>query len=465
MRNQKLIKTLGITLLIVIVLTWLIPSTAQNAEQVLEMGAIKPAGLLAIFGSFDLLSQYFVANSIIVLLIGALYGVMNKTGAYKEIIDNIVSKLKGNEVILLIVSTVLFILIPALTNIYFPLFILVPLFISMLLAAGYNKRTILLSTVGSILIGMSCNLSSKIFSQMSGDTETNTYIWIKAGLLLVSLVVTVLYAIKTSSIKKVAKKQNDETSESLIIVPQKRETENKVKVSSIYLFIILSLMFIIMILGLNAWDTKMFTTMHEAVMEFKIGKFAIFANIFGAFQPFGKWWSSEIYVLIITTTIVIGLVYRLKFKDFIEGVIEGGRKFISIAILIALVNLVIIFTLNSGFLATVIKFIVSSGNTAIIALTSMITAPFVVEQNYVAQYNMGIISQSIGKDANLKLIELISQLTFGITMLIAPTSVILVAGLAYLEENFVSWFKFIWKLATILIIAVFIAITVASLIK
>jgi uncharacterized ion transporter superfamily protein YfcC len=49
-------------------------------------------------------------------------------------------------------------------------------------------------------------------------------------------------------------------------------------------------------------------------------------------------------------------------------------------------------------------------------------------------------------------------------MLVVPTSTILIAGMAYLEKSYTSWIKYIWKLAVILTIAVFMAVTIASLV-
>lgn len=458
MKNKKLLKTLATILAVVIVLTWLVPSTTYNGSGDLELGGVNPAGLLSIFGSFDIISTYFFQNAIIVLLIGALYGVMNKTGAYKELVDNL-AKVKGNT--LLIFSSLLFIAVPALTNIYFPLFVLVPLFISLLLKQGHNKNTVLLATAGSILIGMTCNISSRTFSQIISST-TNTYLWIKVGLLVLSAFVTILFLLKSANLKEKNSKKKEEES-SLLIIPEKR-ADSKAKVSPTPLFVMISLLFVLLVLGLTSWNTDIFQNINNAVMNVSIGKnFYIFKNILGAFGAFGDWWNGEIYAVLILTTIVIGLIYRLKVWDIVEGAIEGGKKFVSVALLVALVNLLIVFTLNSGFLATIITSIVASGNVALVTLASVFSAPFVVEQGYVSQYNLGMILTKL-PDANNELMALISQLTYGVTMLVAPTSTILVAGMTYLEKDYTSWIKYVWKLAVMLLILIFIAVTVASLI-
>jgi hypothetical protein len=129
-----------------------------------------------------------------------------------------------------------------------------------------------------------------------------------------------------------------------------------------------------------------------------------------------------------------------------------------------LLNIIIILVFNSGFLTTIFDLIASSGNVVLVTLSSIIGVPLVFDPNYIAQYDIGMISQIIGEKADVGMIALVTQLTSGITLLVAPTCAILIAGLMYLEENYVTWLKYIWKLAAILMIAVFIAITIASLI-
>jgi uncharacterized ion transporter superfamily protein YfcC len=68
-------------------------------------------------------------------------------------------------------------------------------------------------------------------------------------------------------------------------------------------------------------------------------------------------------------------------------------------------------------------------------------------------------------EPNAEQVAFITQVTYGITMLLAPTSAIMVAGMAYLEKDYKSWFKYVWKLVAALIALAFIAIVVTTLIK
>lgn len=455
MKNKKILKTLLIILLAVVALTWIIPGTQINQSTgALELGGTNPEGILGIFGSFDIIASYFFQNMLIVLFVGMFYGVINKTGAYKELVENVAKGFKKKEELFLILSIVFFILLPALANLYFLMFLFVPFFMHVLKELGYKKNVTLLATVGSVLIGLSGEVASNVFANAIKATS-NPYVWLKAGFLVLATVITVLYALKFK-----AEKEKDEDDEMLEL---EKRSGKKVNTKPRRLSIVLAVMFGFFILGFIPWGFSFFNNMQTAIMDVTIGKLQIFKAIFGAFNPFGNWFTSEFYTLLLLTSLLVAFLYKLSFDEFIDGLIDGIKAFIVPALLVALMSLVTIFTLNSGFIGTIIKFIVSSGNAALVALGSFISAPFATDPGYVANYNLQIIIASI-KDPNLGQLAFISQLTLGVSMLLVPTSSMLVAGLTYMQKDYKSWIKYIWKLAVVLLILVFIAVILSTLI-
>ena len=127
-------------------------------------------------------------------------------------------------------------------------------------------------------------------------------------------------------------------------------------------------------------------------------------------------------------------------------------------------SLIVIFTLNSRFMGTIINWIAKSGNIVLVTISSFISAPFMVEESYSLQYVLSALYYSINNEAALSLYGLIIQTTFSTVMLIAPSSVLLMIGLAYVEEDYSKWFKYIWKFSLAVFVAVLIAISVATLI-
>ncbi|MDD4624185.1 MAG: hypothetical protein PHX40_02320 [Bacilli bacterium] len=454
MKNKKLVKSLMLILLIVIGLTWLIPGTITNQETgALELSLLKPQGLLSVFGSFDISAQYFFQNSLIVLFVGIFYGVINKTGAYKELIEKIASKLKKKKELFLVLTIIFFILFTALTNVYFLMFLFVPFFMSILREMGYNKNVLLLSTVGSVLIGFSSQIMNSMFAKTVA-AEGNPYLWVKIGVLLIYMALTVLYALKFSK-----EKEKEEEFFEL-----SKRTGKNINTKPFMLKIVLIVFFIFFLLGFVPWNLPFLSTMHTSIMNLKIGQFAIFGNIFGTFNQFGAWWTSELYTIIISTIILLAFLYKLSFDEFIDGVVEGIKKFMAPAFLVGLMTLVTIFAINSGFVGTILKFIVSSGNAALIALGNMITNPIIADPFYISNYSMTMVLSAINSP-NPQQIAYITQVMYGAVMLLIPTSSIMIAGLAFTEKDYKSWFKYIWKFALVLIALAFIAIIITTLIK
>ncbi|MDD2625343.1 MAG: hypothetical protein PHR55_01045 [Bacilli bacterium] len=454
MKNKKLVKSLMLILLIVIGLTWLIPGTITNQETgALELSLLKPQGLLSVFGSFDISAQYFFQNSLIVLFVGIFYGVINKTGAYKELIEKIASKLKKKKELFLVLTIIFFILFTALTNVYFLMFLFVPFFMSILREMGYNKNVLLLSTVGSVLIGFSSQIMNSMFVKTVA-AEGNPYLWVKIGVLLIYMALTVLYALKFSK-----EKEKEEEFFEL-----SKRTGKNINTKPFMLKIVLIVFFIFFLLGFVPWNLPFLSTMHTSIMNLKIGQFAIFGNIFGTFNQFGAWWTSELYTIIISTIILLAFLYKLSFDEFIDGVVEGIKKFMVPAFLVGLMTLVTIFAINSGFVGTILKFIVSSGNAALIALGNMITNPIIADPFYISNYSMTMVLSAINSP-NPQQIAYITQVMYGAVMLLIPTSSIMIAGLAFTEKDYKSWFKYIWKFALVLIALAFIAIIITTLIK
>jgi len=440
---------------VVVVLTWIIPGTqVSQSTGLLELGGTNPEGILGIFGSFDIIASYFFQNMLIVLFVGMFYGVINKTGAYKELVENIAKSFKKKEKLFLILSIVFFILLPALANIYFLMFLFVPFFMHVLKELGYKKNVTLLATVGSVLIGLGCTVASLTFSNVIRSTS-NPYLWIKVGLLVLSTAITVIYALKFK-----VKKEKDEDDEMLEL---KKRSGRKINTKPRKLSIVLIIMFIFFMLGFVPWGLSFFDKMQVAIMDVTVGKLQIFKAIFGPFNPFGSWFTSEFYSLLLLTSLLVAFLYKLSFDEFLDGLADGLKVFIIPSLLVALMSLVTIFTLNSGFIGTILKFIVSTGNAILVAFGSFISAPFAADPGYVANYNLQIILTAI-KEPNAEHLSFITQIASGVSMLLVPTSPILVAGLTYTQADYKSWIKYIWRLGVALLILVLIAVLISTLI-
>lgn len=465
MKNERLLKILGFTMLAVIILTWLIPSSSFDGYNVTR-GNIKPIGLWDLFNSFGITVAYFWQIGIFVLFVGGFYGVLNKAGALKVLVDSIKKCFKGKEKWFLIISIVFFMITSSLTGIYFPLFAFVPLFIAVMLSMGYPKLLALLCTVGAIIIGnMSVLYNTLIFQILY--LKGFSYLWYRLALLALSLTLIIIYVWKTASNKKGNIKMDDGM---FFLEAGVNEKKNKIKWPVITAFILL---FVLVVLGCTPWynmfETKIFNNMYEAVMNVSIGNFPIFKNILGqAVLPFGEWGIVELYTVLGVIALFIAAAYKLTFIQTARGFVRGINKLLPTAIIVIFINVVVVFTLNSGFYITVMQFLITlteNINITSVTLSTLFTSTLVIDNYYFANHIMDISYSLVGNREAMPLLALIGQTMYGTAMLIAPTSLLLLAGLNYVDVSYKDWLKYIWRILLILLIIIFIILIIVSLIE
>lgn len=463
MKNKNLFKAAGIMIALTFLLTWIIPSSQIGTEGI-TIGSIMPTGFADVFTALEVISQYFVKPSIFIIFVGMFYGVANRAGSLKKVVDKIVSLTKKRKFIFLILTILFYAITTALTGMHIHLFMFMPLSIAVLTKLKYSKVQAVFATVGASTIGLIGELSNSIIKQVGSITD-NTYIWVKLGLLVILVILTIVYAIKINAKKEKEEHTEEEVKEvPVMFIPEKRNATIEANVKGIALTIVLSLMFVVFVLGFTPWsNNEIFQKAYLGLQEVKIGEFAIFDSLLGNFEVFGTWTYNSVYPTIAIAILVLTLIDSLKFKEMIEACVEGAKKVAGVAVLAGLITLAVIFTLNSGFLGTIINYLTKGGNIALMTLSSLIASPFLVEMGYMAQYNLSMMLYATASGSVAEIWGLITQVTYGFVMLIAPTSVLLMVTLGYVEESYTKWFKYIWKFLAAVLILCIAAILVASI--
>ncbi len=231
---------------------------------------------------------------------------------------------------------------------------------------------------------------------------------------------------------------------------------------------------VIIILAIASFDwvgvfnIDIFEQALEAVREFEIGGFPIFAKILGNVNVFGEWsLNYEIPTLIILATCFLGFIYGLKFDEFLDGVVAGVKKAIRPAIFMFLVYLVLVIVTYNPFQLNITKFfldITSGFNVITMTIVAMISSIFNVESIYVAQSTLPYVASVITDSTLYPLLGVIFQSIYGLMMLVAPTSVILIGVLSYLDVSYGQWLKHIWKLFLQLLIVLVVIFFIIFLI-
>lgn len=472
MKKYNLLKAIGIVFLFVIILTWLIPIGGYS-NGAFETGDTAPVGI------FDLsrIPLITIANllqyGLIFALIGGLYGVLNKTGVYSNLVEKIVSKMKGKEKVFLIVTTCVFTILSSILGLQYTIFIIVPFIVAILMNLGFSKVTSFASTVGAILVG---NIGATYGTDISYYINNylglglNNEILTKIIFLIIItflFVMFILKGIKANVNSKKSKKSEIKTEDIPLY-----EINNKKK-STIPLIVIFIVCFVLLIINMINWEglfkVTYFSEVYEQITNIKIGNYPIVSNILGSITTFGSWTQYDMCIFLVIMTAIIGWLYSVKFDEFMEGFISGVKEMLAPAFYAVIANIVFAtlyrFQSSANIYYTIVNWLMttfSSIKTFVVALSSFIGGLFYNDASSLIVTLTTPITTHITDTTMYPLFGMMVQIMHGIVMMIIPTSILLVAGLSYMKVSYKEWFKYIWKyLAEVLVIGIIIFIIMA----
>ena len=464
MKKKSLFKALTIVFLVYVVLTWVIPTGYYSSGSYVK-GTITPIGLFDIvrYPIITLTSSVFVLTALVILLIGGLYGVLNKTGAYQNLVEKVLKKFKNKEKTFLIITTLLFVILSSLTALDLPLLILVPLFSTILIMMGYSKFTAMLSTIGSILIG---NLVSTYGFDVAGyityfTNDINDSIIYRVILLVLVVFLLLIKIIKTSKSK---------TKEEPILYEKISSKEYK---KSTGLVVTLIIMMIVLIVGMTNWEElfkiTFFNDLYTKITSVKISGYPVFSLIIGSIYEIGKWTSYELAFILIITTFLIGKIYKLTLREIYEAFISGVKQLIPVAFFAVFANtlFLVMNATTTGYtifptIANYLFGLANGFNVITFGLISFIGSLLYNDLPYLLSAIYDPITSIYSSSASV--MGIIVQSIHGLVQFIAPTSVLLVVGLKYFDIDYEDWFKNTYKFLFTVLVAIAIVVAIMSLI-
>lgn len=483
MKKNSIIKAILFTFLAYVLLSWIIPGGTFSSG-VFTKGETSPIGIgdLFIYPISTSITSIFVLTGLVILLIGGVYGVMNKTGAYQKLVEGTVKKFDGKEKAFLVISILVFAVLASLTTLTLPLIIMVPFFVAVILSLGYNRMTALLSTVGAILVG---NMGTVFGYNTGGYNYINYFFGLKStenivakiALFVLLVIILIIFVIKTSKIEKVEKKKGRKSTKTEEVkeeknIPLYKKVEESKK-SSTPLLIVMALTIVIALVAMFNWagalgvEKTIFNEWYTKITEIELNGYPLFANLLGSINPFGYWSNYELAMLLIIVIIVIGFIYNLKVKETYEAVIEGMKEMLPVAAVAILANilLLIVNSVSGVFLTTIFSALFDLTKEFNAATMSIISAIGSITYSDFP-YLMNALYDPVTSLYAEKLPEAlyVMQTIYGYVMMLVPTSVGLVIGLQYLGISYKEWFKENWKLLLSLLIASIIVIVIVVLI-
>jgi len=473
MKKHNTLKVVLLSIFAVVLCSWIFPVAHYSGELVTQ--AREQVGLFNLF-SYPLVAlAYFSHILFYVLACGGLYGVLGKIPAYKKLLEKIVKGIKGKEPIFLALVIILLSAITSLVGFSFGLIILFPMLISIILMMGYNKLVAASVTVGSVICGMIGNTyANDTFSYINSILGTN----LTDNLMYKGIILGVAVVLLIFNVLRYAKKSKSNVVEKSFLIPGEVKVENGKKVRVWPLVVIFDLMLIVLLLGVFPWSVifPKFTWFAEAlewVNSYELFSFPIFAKLLGDVNVFGEWTymlgsipSASIPTLVFITTIILGLVYRVKFDNFLDGIVSGMKKALGPAVIMTMIYLILIISTYHSCQLIIVDWLLglSNGlNVVIMSLVAMFSSFVNVDSLYVAQSTLPYVTSIFGDSGLYPLIAIIFQSIYGLSMLVLPSSIILMGTLSYLDISYGKWLKHIWKLfVEILVVLLIIFIIILA---
>ena len=471
MKKYNTLKVVIITLLLFALLTWILPCATYQTEYT-ELGRYQ-VGLFDILSYQSTVLGYFGYVALFVLVVGGFYGVLYKTGAYRRMLDSLVKKFKGKEVVCFVIIMALFAFLTSFAGLQLALLMLFPFVISLVLMMGYNKVAATAITAGSVAVGLmgttfSYNTTQVLQQYLS--VELTDLIWAKIVLLVLGVVLLALFTLKFG--KKDSTKKCDDKNE---LIPDEikglKDKDNKRKVKIWPLVLILDLIIIVMILGFIPWNSAFGITLFDdvttAVTEFELFGFPIFGKILGAISAFGYFTLLELITLMLLAIVILKFVYKIKWDDVFEGFGKGVRRALVPALIVLIIYTCLVLTTYDPYQLVIYKFILGltkGFNIFTTGLVILVSSIFNGDPLYAFYSVLPYFVSVVTETKNYQLIAVIFQAIYGIVTLVAPTSIPLMLTLAYTNTSYKDWFKYIWKLLVALLVLAFIVFTVLLLI-
>ena len=252
------------------------------------------------------------------------------------------------------------------------------------------------------------------------------------------------------------------------LVPTRVEVTHRVwpfVLGFILLFVLLVMAWITW--GENGFGIKFFDNVTKSFTEFELFGFPIFSKLYGAVNPFGSWSVIDLFFPVALLLFLFIIIYKVKLDDVIDGAITGAK----VALVPAFISLVLYTILVSvtyhPYQLSIFKAVLGltkGFNVLTTTVVALLASIFNVDSAYVYQSLLPYLVSVVTNTENYPLVGIISQAMYGFSTTFAPTSLVLMATLAYLNVSYKEWLKKSWKLLLELFVILLIVFIILALI-
>ncbi|MGX6962577.1 YfcC family protein [Vagococcus xieshaowenii] len=389
---------------------------------------------------------------IFILVLGGFLNIVTKTGALEAGIQNVVKKLKGNELVIIPILMFLFSVggsTYGMAEETIPFYGLLGL---TMVAAGFDT----IVSVGTVMLGAGAGvIGSTVNPFATGvamDALKGINIQPKTGLIM--LIGLVLWALTTAYaifvVMSYAKKVKNEKGSTILSLQEQDDMQehfakgfdDKVVFTSKHKMIlsVFAITFLVMIVSLIPWG-DFGITIFDKWTTFLTG------------EPFGAWYFGDLAMWFFIMGIVIALISRMSEGDIIETFIDGSKDILSVVLIIVVARGasvlmstthldLYILDKSANLLQGLSPILFVIGAYIIYVLLSFLI-PSTSGLAYVSIPVMGALANKVGLSADVMIMIFVSAC--GVVNLITPTSGVVMGGLEVSKVNYTTWTKFMFK--------------------
>lgn len=253
------------------------------------------------------------------------------------------------------------------------------------------------------------------------------------------------------------------------LVPSEVSTQHNIWPFSLMFILFFVLLVLAYLPWVNGFGVNAFTDATKAVSEFELFGFPIFGKLLGTVNSFGNWTVVDMLLPMALIILFLALVYKVKVQDVLDGALAGIKKALPLGLIVVLLYACLVIVTYHPFQLVIYKTLLGVIDkfgvvgALMSSLVAMLASIFNVDPSYAFQSVLIYLASVVTDNTVYPVIGVIFQAMYGFTMLFAPTSVILMVVLSYLDIPYTKWIKTIWKLlleVLVVLLIVFILLVV-----
>lgn len=426
------------------------PQAIDGGKQMVDhvVGASISDVVMAPFNGF----KEAIDICVFILVLGGFLNIVTSTGALEAGIQNVVKKLKGNEIIIIVILMILFSIggsTYGMSEETIPFYALLG---ATMVASGFDS----IVTVGTILLGSGSGVIGSTVNPFSTGTAMDALkgIGIQPNVGVILGVGAVLWIITTAFsiyiVTGYAKKVKADKGSSILSLQEREDMEEtygqkgtaeleftKKHKTVLTLF---AITFVVMIVSLIPWQ------------DFGIKIFDGWTAILTG-NSFGEWYFGDLAMWFFIMAVIIAVVNKIPEKDIVNEFVAGCADMLSVVLIIVVARgaSVLMSTTHLDLLildraANMLKglspvlFVI--GAFALYLFLSFLI-PSTSGLAYVSIPVMGALAKEVGLSPDVMVMIFASGC--GLINLITPTSGVVMGGLEISKVNYATWVKFITK--------------------